>query len=48
VELVNNPFDALSKNDTVEPDTGRSAEQEEIRRRRLAVFEEQKKRLMNQ
>jgi len=48
LELVNNPFDALSKNDTVEPDTGRSAEQEEIRRRRLAVFEEQKKRLMNQ
>merc|ERR1719470_480779 len=37
-----NPFVALSE----EPAT-RTAEQEEIRRRRLAVFEEQKKRLMN-
>eukprot|EP00090_Calanus_glacialis_P028667 TRINITY_DN46002_c0_g1_i1.p1 TRINITY_DN46002_c0_g1~~TRINITY_DN46002_c0_g1_i1.p1 ORF type:complete len:696 (-),score=248.20 TRINITY_DN46002_c0_g1_i1:163-2250(-) len=37
-----NPFDALSE----EPAT-RTAEQEEIRKRRLAVFEEQKKRLMN-
>jgi len=48
LEVTNNPFEALSKNDIVEPSTGRSAEQEEIRRRRLAVFEEQKKRLMNQ
>lgn len=37
-----NPFVALSE----EPAT-RTAEQEEIRKRRLAVFEEQKKRLMN-
>jgi len=37
-----NPFEALSCNDTIK----RSAEQEEIRQRRLAVFEEQKKRLM--
>jgi len=48
VEVIKNPFEALSNNDIVEPNTGRSAEQEEIRRRRLAVFEEQKKRLMNQ
>jgi len=48
LEVTKNPFEALSKNDIVEPNTGRSAEQEEIRRRRLAVFEEQKKRLMNQ
>eukprot|EP00092_Neocalanus_flemingeri_P009276 GFUD01009982.1.p1 GENE.GFUD01009982.1~~GFUD01009982.1.p1 ORF type:complete len:717 (+),score=207.20 GFUD01009982.1:170-2152(+) len=37
-----NPFEALCN----EPAT-RTAEQEEIRQRRLAVFEEQKKRLMN-
>jgi len=37
-----NPFEALC-----EADSGKTAEQEEIRKRRLAVFEEQKKRLMN-
>merc|ERR1712080_621290 len=37
-----NPFESLTK------EGGRSPEQEEMRRKRLAVFEEQKKRLMNQ
>jgi len=37
-----NPFEALC-----EAEAGKTAEQEEIRKRRLAVFEEQKKRLMN-
>jgi len=31
-----------------EGSSGRTAEQEEMRRKRLAVFEEQKRRLMNQ
>jgi cobalamin biosynthesis Mg chelatase CobN len=37
-----NPFEALCEAEAV-----KTAEQEEIRKRRLAVFEEQKKRLMN-
>jgi len=41
-ETEENPFQKLSNESS-----SRSAEQEEIRRRRLAVFEEQKKRLMS-
>jgi len=37
-----NPFEALSENTEI-----RNSDQEEVRQRRLAVFEEQKKRLMN-
>merc|ERR1711936_514619 len=36
-----NPFEALAE------EKNKTAEQEEIRKRRLAVFEEQKRRLMN-
>jgi len=38
-----NPFESLAKEQG-----GRTPEQEEMRRKRLAVFEEQKRRLMNQ
>merc|ERR1712130_878172 len=41
-EKEKNPFESLTK------EGGRTPEQEEMRRKRLAVFEEQKKRLMNQ
>merc|ERR1712107_298753 len=44
-EKEKNPFESLTKD---EGSSGRTAEQEEMRRKRLAVFEEQKKRLMNQ
>merc|ERR1719206_1223644 len=40
-EQKENPFEALTE------DKSKTAEQEEIRKRRLAVFEEQKRRLMN-
>merc|ERR1719206_1633421 len=40
-EQKENPFEALAD------DKSKTAEQEEIRKRRLAVFEEQKRRLMN-
>ena len=42
-EKEKNPFESLTKEEG-----GRTPEQEEMRRKRLAVFEEQKKRLMNQ
>jgi len=44
-EKEKNPFESLTKE---EGSSGRTAEQEEMRRKRLAVFEEQKRRLMNQ
>merc|ERR1719432_533256 len=42
-EKEKNPFESLTKEEG-----GRTPEQEEMRRKRLAVFEEQKRRLMNQ
>merc|ERR1711974_405253 len=42
-EKEKNPFESLTKEEG-----GRTPEQEEMRKKRLAVFEEQKRRLMNQ